>query len=389
MRPRAAERARRPAGARPSGGAATSRTRADAGSAATPVRRGSAPAGPRRGTYRVGAVAAARPPRRGHGSPVGQRSWCSSSRCSASPTRRACGPGSTSAARSTRCSAQIAEQRAARRRARAREAATGTTRPTSQAQARARFGWVMPGETGYRVIGADGKPLADGGSHAVRPDRSRPVRRRPSGGRTPYASGRQRRRPSRRRDERARTAATTKSGSTGSARPSRPVIDARDADAVAGPARAAAARHRAVWPPLPVRPPRRRRDRATAGRRHAVPDALLPHLPACRVGDRHARGRRRDARDDRAARRRPRAGRSATALRTRTTSPAAAQARRRPRDRGRLRRRHAGPGEVPARPGRTRARRRSGVNPLGDEALDAAAGVVAERARASSPAHRR
>ncbi|MGH3425819.1 MAG: FtsB family cell division protein [Nocardioidaceae bacterium] len=28
-------------------------------------------------------------------------------------------------------------------------------------QARDRFGWVLPGEVGYRVIGADGKPLGD------------------------------------------------------------------------------------------------------------------------------------------------------------------------------------------------------------------------------------
>jgi len=28
-----------------------------------------------------------------------------------------------------------------------------------EAQARERFGWVMPGETGYQVIGTDGKPL--------------------------------------------------------------------------------------------------------------------------------------------------------------------------------------------------------------------------------------
>ena len=28
-----------------------------------------------------------------------------------------------------------------------------------RAQARERFGWVLPGEVGYRVIGADGKPL--------------------------------------------------------------------------------------------------------------------------------------------------------------------------------------------------------------------------------------
>ncbi len=29
-------------------------------------------------------------------------------------------------------------------------------------QARERLGWVVPGETGYRVIGADGKPLGGG-----------------------------------------------------------------------------------------------------------------------------------------------------------------------------------------------------------------------------------
>jgi cell division protein FtsB len=31
-----------------------------------------------------------------------------------------------------------------------------------KAQARDRFGWVMPGETGYRVIGEDGQPLGGG-----------------------------------------------------------------------------------------------------------------------------------------------------------------------------------------------------------------------------------
>jgi cell division protein FtsB len=31
-----------------------------------------------------------------------------------------------------------------------------------KAQARDRLGWVLPGETGYRVIGADGRPLGGG-----------------------------------------------------------------------------------------------------------------------------------------------------------------------------------------------------------------------------------
>jgi len=33
-----------------------------------------------------------------------------------------------------------------------------------EAQARARFGWVMPGEIGYQVIGEDGEPLTKGDS---------------------------------------------------------------------------------------------------------------------------------------------------------------------------------------------------------------------------------
>lgn len=31
-----------------------------------------------------------------------------------------------------------------------------------KAQARQRLGWLLPGETGYRVVGADGKPLGNG-----------------------------------------------------------------------------------------------------------------------------------------------------------------------------------------------------------------------------------
>jgi len=33
-----------------------------------------------------------------------------------------------------------------------------------EAQARQRFGWVMPGEVGYQVIGEDGEPLSRGDS---------------------------------------------------------------------------------------------------------------------------------------------------------------------------------------------------------------------------------
>lgn len=37
-------------------------------------------------------------------------------------------------------------------------------------QARERFGWVMPGEVGYRVIGADGDPIGEVGDLTARED---------------------------------------------------------------------------------------------------------------------------------------------------------------------------------------------------------------------------
>lgn len=42
-------------------------------------------------------------------------------------------------------------------------------------QARQRLGWVMPGETGYRVIGADGKPLEGARLDTQRPDQATPA----------------------------------------------------------------------------------------------------------------------------------------------------------------------------------------------------------------------
>ncbi|MGV8909705.1 MAG: FtsB family cell division protein [Propionicimonas sp.] len=42
-----------------------------------------------------------------------------------------------------------------------------------KAQARDRLGWVMPGETGYRVVGADGKPL--GGGVVIESEQELPV----------------------------------------------------------------------------------------------------------------------------------------------------------------------------------------------------------------------
>lgn len=38
-----------------------------------------------------------------------------------------------------------------------------------EAQARARFGWVLPGEVSYQVLGSDGQPLTDGESTLTDP----------------------------------------------------------------------------------------------------------------------------------------------------------------------------------------------------------------------------
>lgn len=42
-------------------------------------------------------------------------------------------------------------------------------------QARERFGWVMPGETGFRVIGPDGKPIEGATLDSTRPDQETPA----------------------------------------------------------------------------------------------------------------------------------------------------------------------------------------------------------------------
>ena len=120
---------------------------------------------------------------------------------------------------------------------------------------------------------------------------------------------------------------------------------------------------RAVAHRCPCGSARRRRDRAAAAGRHAVPDALLPHLPARGRRHRHAGGQRADARDDRAAGRATTTCARATRRRTRTTCTRAAADRGRPGDRRRLGGRHARPGEVPARAGRARARRRARRQP--------------------------
>jgi len=63
---------------------------------------------------------------------------------------------------------QIAQQKADV--SRLRQAASRWQDPAYiETQARLRFGWLMPGETGYRVIGPDGEVLSGGGSELSEP----------------------------------------------------------------------------------------------------------------------------------------------------------------------------------------------------------------------------
>ena len=116
--------------------------------------------------------------------------------------------------------------------------------------------------------------------------------------------------------------------------------------------------------------------------RHAVPDDLLPDLPARRVADRDARGVRPDAGDDRAA-----GDDAELAAAYRRAHEAYLAAREAigevPEIAG------VSAGGMPDRvkclhvlAGQALAQGR-GVNPLGDEVLDAARRVVGRRARAS------
>ena len=194
---------------------------------------------------------------------------------------------------------------------------SSATRPTSRRRPASRLQYAMPGDTVYQVVAAG---------------------------------------PAARRSTRAPARApstTTIAGDTwnqrlwGSLQDRRPLAVSR-ARADAGrrrprgrrrPAGTDAARDPGGRAPLPVRQSRRHRDLARARRRHPVPDAVLPDLPAGGVGDRPARGVRADARDVGAAARptpssrraiRPRtsptwpgANRSATSSRSPASAPAA------------------------------------------------------------------
>ncbi|CAA9315403.1 MAG: FIG004853: possible toxin to DivIC, partial [uncultured Nocardioidaceae bacterium] len=145
-----------------------------------------------------------------------------------------------------------------------------------------------------------------------------------------------------------------------------------------GAARAAAARRPRDRPPVPLRQPRRRRDRAAAGGRDAVPDHLLPHLPAGGVPRRVARGLGDDDLDDRAAGRRPHA-RSGVHPRPRAVPRGPRRHRRGAGGRRGLRRRHADAGQVPARPRRPVPRPGAWRQPARRRGARAARAVVGGR----------
>ena len=133
----------------------------------------------------------------------------------------------------------------------------------------------------------------------------------------------------------------------------------------ARPARSRRAGRRA---PMPLRAARRRGDRTTPARRHAVPDDVLPDVPAGMQRDRHAGGLGPHGHDDPAAGRRP-AARGGVPGRTRALPRRARSAGRGAGDRRGVGGGHAHPGQVPARARRPGPGVRPRVNPLGDQAL--------------------
>ena len=183
----------------------------------------------------------------------------------------------------------------------------GTTRRTSAQQARERFGYVMPGETTYLVLDENGEPLESEADARPTPTRSRRQPERPGattpGTRSKLAGDPPTKAPPTRC---ARSTAPTSSPPTTG---SRVMIPPEDEAAVAAQLGRAAAGHPRRRAPLPLRQPRRGHHRAAAARRHAVPDDLLPDLPARRVADRHPRGLGADEGDAGPAGRGRRAGR--------------------------------------------------------------------------------
>ena len=247
-------------------------------------------------------------------------------------------------------------------------------------QARLRFGWVMPGEVGYRVIGADGKVLAGDERDA---DRRRPQPAKASdtewwdtawgsmeeAGKTP-AAGRRRARgaaarpragdPDRRRGDKQPKQSPRSGEQRGRSRPltSRPTPRRSRRQLGRPPRDSVGVAHR-----CPCGNPDVVATAAAAGRRHPVPDVLLPDLPAGGLRDRHPRGVRPDEGDDRRGSPTTRSWRP----RYRAAHEAYLADRGAHGDVPEIDGVSAGgmpeSGQVPARPGRARAGRRAGRQP--------------------------
>ncbi len=164
----------------------------------------------------------------------------------------------------------------------------------------------MAGPDLRRVAGPQAAALRDAGGQTTHIVLGQPSARRPGCRQSPLRRSRQGRgTPSSGSRSRLRASATSDTEVT-----ARPDVDAGGSCDRRGAAEAAAARDAQGGPPLHLRAARRRRDLAAAGRRHAVPDAVLSDLPAGAVRDRPARGRWFDAGDDGTARHRRGAGSS-------------------------------------------------------------------------------
>ncbi len=161
-----------------------------------------------------------------------------------------------------------------------------------QAQARERFGYLMPGETSYVVLDENGQPLESEARRSTTPTRWSRSSRRPGG----PPPGRRWSWPACRPVEKGGPASRRPPRST-APRSELGRIDPVDADGGRAAAGSRAARHPRDRAPLRVRAARRGHHRAAAAERHAVPDDVLPDLPAGRVADRHPRGVRADEGD--------------------------------------------------------------------------------------------
>ena len=147
-------------------------------------------------------------------------------------------------------------------------------------------------------------------------------------------------------------------------------------------ARRGVARGRA---PVSVRPAGRGRPPSPAARRHPVPDDVLPDLPAARRRG-SARSRASGLMKEMEARlAEDRDLAAAYPGRTSATSPPARRSSsgRRAGDRRHLRRRHARPGQVPARARRARARRRAAASTRSATRCSTCSATGGRRARAS------